>query len=217
MDSHLSTSGTSGIVKRGPATVHSSRSGRPRDESIDERALEATRNLLLEAGWDGTSVRAVAVRSGTSRSALQRRWPTKAHLVLEAVLGASPDLAPFDGVDATGWIRWVAHGSVEIFTRPEMRAASPGLIAALREQPDLRAALWETFTAEAVEIYVRLQPAGHPHAALDARAIIVLAAGAALFADVLAGPDDTPELRQRIEQILLESPLNTGAGRRPSR
>lgn len=184
-------------------TGQAPRAGRPRNPSIDDRVLAATRACIAEAGWDGTSVRAVAARAEVSRAAVLRRWPSKAHLVLDAVLGATPDLAPFDGVDAVGWIRWVARGSVELFARPEVRAAAPGLLAAVRDQPDLREALWQAFITEPVAIFAGLRPGDPQGAVLEARALIVLAAGAALFAGVLAGDDDTPALRDRIEEILL--------------
>jgi AcrR family transcriptional regulator len=186
-----------------PEAGQGRRAGRPRNPSIDDRVLAATRACIVEAGWDGTSVRAVAARAKASRAAVLRRWPSKAHLVLDAVLGATPDLAPFEGVDAVGWIRWVAEGSVEIFARPEVRAAAPGLLAALRDQPDLREALWQAFTTEPVAIFAGLQSGDPQDAILEARALIVLAAGAALFASVLAGDDDTPALRSRVEEILL--------------
>jgi hypothetical protein len=136
---------------------------------------------------------------------LLRRWPSKAALVLDTVLGTAPDLGPFDGVDRDGWVRWVAQGSVEIFARPEVRAAVPGLLATLREQPELRQALWRTFTAEPVTLFVQQHPGPADQAALDARSIIVLAAGGALLTSVLADEDDTPALRRRIEEILLGS------------
>ena len=185
----------------GPGTL----GGRPRDPSIDERVLEATRTMLTESGWDATTVRGVARLAGVSRAAVLRRWPTKAELVLDAVIGAAPDLAPFEGVDREGWIRWVATASVEIFDRPVVRAAAPGLLAAIRDQPELRDVLWSTFTSAPVEIFAAQGDDSHADAALDARAIIVLAAGAALFASVLAGDEDTPELRARIEEMLLSS------------
>lgn len=172
------------------------RTGRPRDPDIDDRVLETTRRLLVESGWEATTVRGIAVTAGVPRSSVLRRWPTKTALVLEAVLGATPDLRPFEGTDRAGWVRWVAEGSVEVFSRPEVRAALPGLLGALREQPELGEALWRTFTAGAVELYGGADP-------VTAQAVIVLAAGAALFADALPGTDDTPALRRRIEEILL--------------
>src|SRR5689334_6926881 len=90
--------------------------GRPRDSSIDERVLAATRELLVELGWDGLSIRLVAAQAGVSRSSLNRRWPSKAELVLHAILGASPDLSPFEGADRNGWISWVVRGSLELFS-----------------------------------------------------------------------------------------------------
>ncbi len=148
-------------------------------------------------------MRGIAARSGVSRAAVLRRWPSKAHLVLDAVIGSTPDLAPFVGVDQEGWIRWVATASVEIFARPEVQAAAPGLLAALRDQPELRDLLWRTFTAGAVTIYRDQHTTSDDDLDLDAKAIIVLAAGAALFARALAGEDNSPALHQRIEAILL--------------
>ncbi len=113
-------------------------SGRPRDPRIDAEVLAATRDMLVEVGWDQLSLRAIATRAGVSRAALSRRWPSKAHLVLDSILGSTPDLAPFEGTDRAGWIDWVVAGSAQIFSRPDVRAAAPGLLAALRDHDDLR-------------------------------------------------------------------------------
>ena len=177
--------------------------GRPRDPSIDDRIRTATRELLVEVGWDATTIRGIAARAGVSRAALLRRWRSKPALVLDAVLGETPDLSPFEGVDVEGWVRSVTRASNEIFARPEVRAAAPALLAALRDEPELRQALWSTFTTEAVAIYAGQHSSGQDDASVDAKAVIVLAAGAALFGSVLAGDDDTPALRRRIEELLL--------------
>ena len=98
--------------------------------------------------------------------------------MLDAVLGSAPDLTPFDGVDRAGWIRWVANASVEIFSRPEVQAAAPGLLSALRDHPELGDLLWHTFSADAVEIFAGRSSGTSRHSArLDATAIIVMAAG----------------------------------------
>lgn len=109
--------------------------GRPRDTSIDERVLAATRELLVEVGWDDLSVRLVAARCGVGRSSLSRRWASKAELVLHAILGESPDMSPFSGTDLAGWIEWVVRGSHQLFVRPDVSEAVPGLLLALRENP----------------------------------------------------------------------------------
>ena len=127
--------------------------------------------MLLEVGWDQLSLRAIATRAGVSRASMSRRWPSKAHLVLGSILGATPDLTPFEGTDRDGWIRWVVEGSAQLFSRPEVRAASPGLLAALRDHDDLRNELWRGFSGPSTQLF--LQNAEDPESALlDAKAVL---------------------------------------------
>ena len=180
--------------------------GRPRDTSIDERVLLVTRQLLLEVGWDELSMRVVAVRAGVGRSSLNRRWASKAELVLHAILGETPDLSPFSGTDLDGWIEWVVRGSHELFARPDVRAAVPGLLLALRENDDLRKAMWTNFSGPAVQLFAShleaRTPAQRRRADTDARAVLAMAAGAALFMTSVAVEDDSEELRNRITELL---------------
>ena len=60
--------------------------GRPRDPRIDDAVLRATVELLGKSGYADLSVDAIARRAGTSKPAIYRRWPSKAHLVHEAVV-----------------------------------------------------------------------------------------------------------------------------------
>lgn len=180
--------------------------GRPRDTSIDERVFAATRELLLEVGWDNLSVRLVAARAGVGRSSVNRRWGSKAELVLHAILGETPDLSPFSGTDLNGWIQWVVRGSHVLFSRDDVRAAVPGLLLALTQDADLRSTLWSSFSGPAVALYAEHvdtdTAARRQRAELDARATLVLAAGAALFLTAVATDDDTEALRRRIAQLL---------------
>lgn len=182
-------------------------SGRPRDTSIDERVLSVTRDLLVEVGWDGLSMRLVAVRTGVGRSSLNRRWSSKAELVLHAILGETPDLTPFSGTDLAGWIDWVVRGSHELFARPDVRAAVPGLLLALGENDDLRRDLWARFSGPAVQLFAddvqATTPAKRRRADVDARATLAMAAGAALFVTTVAVEDDSEILRNRIAQLLI--------------
>lgn len=190
--------------------------GRPRDTSIDERVLKATRALLVEVGWQRLSMRLVAARSGVGRASLDRRWPSKAALVLHAILGESPDLAPFAGTDLTGWIDWVVRGSHELFDRPEVKAAAPGLLLALAENSDLRRSMWSDFSGPAVDLFtadVGAESADERRRAeLDARAIIAMAAGAALFLTTVATEDDSAALQDRIAGL-----LTAGVSARPGK
>jgi AcrR family transcriptional regulator len=183
--------------------------GRPRDASIDERVLSVTRELLLDVGWDELSVRMVAVRAGVGRSSLNRRWSSKAELVLDAILGETPDLSPFSGTDLAGWIEWVVRGSHELFSRSDVRAAVPGLLLALRENDEVRKALWANFSGPAVALFrEHLEadtPAERRRADRDARAVLVMAAGAALFMTTVAAEEDSEALRDRISELLVHA------------
>jgi AcrR family transcriptional regulator len=180
--------------------------GRPRDASIDQRVLSVTRALLLEVGWDELSVRMVAAHAGVGRSSLNRRWSSKAELVLHAILGETPDLSPFSGTDLAGWIEWVVRGSHQLYSSNHVREAVPGLLLALRENDDMRKALWANFSGPAVQLFsAHLEArttADRRRAERDARAVLVMAAGAAMFLTTIAVEDDSEQLRQRIAELL---------------
>lgn len=175
--------------------------GRPRDTSIDERVLAVTREQLVEVGWDELSVRLVATRAGVGRSSLNRRWSSKAELVLHAILGEAPDMSPFAGTDLTGWIEWVVRGSHLLFGRPDVAEAVPGLLLALRENDGLRKTLWDGFSGPAIELFAA-QGYGTE---VDARAALAMAAGAALFVTTVAVDDDAPALQDRLVRMLCDA------------
>lgn len=180
--------------------------GRPRDSSIDERVLAVTRELLVETGWDDLSMRQIAARSGVSRSSINRRWPSKSELVFHAILGDTPDLAPFAGTDRRGWIDWVVRGSRQLFARPEVRAAVPGLLLAMSENDDMRRRLWAAFSGPAIDLFgAHTRDADDPDAERDARAVLAMAAGAALFLSTVAVEDDTDALHRRIASLLTDA------------
>lgn len=180
--------------------------GRPRDGSIDDRVLEATRELLSEGGFQQLSMRLVAQRSGVTRASLTRRWPSKAALVIDAVMGLAPDLTPFAGTDVYGWIDFVVRGSRAMFKRPEMKATAPDLTLALVEEPALGRSLWNRFTGPAVELFaddVGAETEAERHRAeLDARAVVIMAAGAAMYLTTIAADDDSAELEDRMAELL---------------
>ncbi len=149
--------------------------GRPRDGRIDEAVLHATAELLVEVGYADLTLTAIADRAGTTRPALNRRWPSLPHLVHEA---AFPDVltAPLPSTgDIREDIRAMVAGSLAAFSHPVARAAAPGLVAAITADPGLHRALLARFATGALE--------GIEQPLLD------LIAGAAFFA-LLLHPDD---------------------------
>jgi AcrR family transcriptional regulator len=119
--------------------------GRPRDPRIDGAVLRATVELLAETGYPGLLVSAIAERAGTSKPAIYRRWPSKAHLVHEAVfpIGASTEI-PDTGSLAED-LREMVRRAMTFLTTPAARAALPGLVGEMAADPTLHAALLERF------------------------------------------------------------------------
>jgi AcrR family transcriptional regulator len=120
--------------------------GRPRDKRIDTAVLRATVELLGRIGYADLSVDVIARRAGTSKPAIYRRWPSKAHLVHEAAfpIGDATELP--DTGSLAGDIREMVRRTVAVLTTPAARAAIPGLVAEMAADLTLHVALLERFS-----------------------------------------------------------------------
>jgi AcrR family transcriptional regulator len=167
--------------------------GRPRDGSLDDAILRATNDLLAEVGYARLTIAAVVLRAGTTKAALYRRWPSKAHLVHEAVFPnvGDPPIAGTGDVGAD--VRNLIRGSVELFSRPQVRATLPGLLAELYAEPTLHAALLERFQADVWQRIGRSLEAaisaGQVRPEVNTAHVIELISGSALMAVTLRPPD----------------------------
>ena len=119
--------------------------GRPRDQRIDDAVLRATAELLAVTGYAELSVDAIARRAGTSKPAIYRRWPGKAHLVHEAVFPVGGTTALPDTGSLAGDVREMVRRTTVVLTTPAARAALPGLVAEMAGDLTLHAALLERF------------------------------------------------------------------------
>src|ERR1700685_2090770 len=63
-----------------------SRAGRPRDQSLDQAILRATLEGLADLGYDRLSMDEIAARAHAGKGALYRRWPSKAAVVVAAMI-----------------------------------------------------------------------------------------------------------------------------------
>jgi AcrR family transcriptional regulator len=125
----------------GPAPGGAAGGGRPRDPRIDQAILAATRLLLVSVGYNKLSFELVARRAKVTRPTIYRRWPSKMHLVYDAVF---PDAGPTLVADTGDFrvdVRRMVHRHYASYARPEARAALPGLLVDLHERPQLRAAV----------------------------------------------------------------------------
>src|SRR4051812_43421090 len=59
--------------------------GRPRDPETDRRITAAAAELMLQRGFDRTTVDDVAARAGVGKPPVYRRWPSKEDLAVAAM------------------------------------------------------------------------------------------------------------------------------------
>lgn len=86
--------------------------GSPRRRSEKSRTaiVTATRELLLERGFDGLTIEAVAARAGVGKQTIYRWWPTRPALVADVMLeDADKLLASVNhtgnlSADLVGWV-----------------------------------------------------------------------------------------------------------------
>src|SRR3954470_15911636 len=113
------------------------RVGRPRDPRVDDAVRAATLELLVEEGYQATSIQAIARRAGVSAPTVYRRWANKAEVIEEAVFPA-PFIEP---TASTGNLQsdlaTYCRGSIEHLGDPAVRAAIPGLLTEYQTDPHM--------------------------------------------------------------------------------
>jgi AcrR family transcriptional regulator len=162
--------------------------GRPRDPRIDAAILEATADLLVEIGYSSLTMAAVAERAGTTKTALYRRWSSKADLVHEAAFPAAPTALATPEGNVAADIRAMIAAARDVFTSPLVRAALPGLIADMAADPDLNTRVMGRFIGVFDVVRERLVHAvdrGEVHSDVDPGRLIEVIGGATLLSMLL--------------------------------
>ena len=166
--------------------------GRPRDPRIDAAILRATADLLVEIGYSNLTMAAVAERAGTTKTALYRRWSSKAELVHEAAFPATPTAIETPPGDIKADIRAMLAAARDVFSSPVVRAAMPGLIADMVADVDLNARVMSRFVDVFVAVRTRLAEArerGEVHADVNPDRLLEVIGGATMLR-VLLQPDE---------------------------
>jgi AcrR family transcriptional regulator len=133
--------------------------GRPRDPRIDASILRSTAELLVAMGYSSLTMTAVADRAGTTKTALYRRWSSKAELVHEAAFPAAPTALETPPGDIAADIRAMVAAARDVFTSPVVRAALPGLVADVASDPQLNARVNQRFQGVFAALRARLRDA----------------------------------------------------------
>ncbi|MFI5985401.1 TetR/AcrR family transcriptional regulator [Streptomyces sp. NPDC051555] len=122
--------------------------GRPRDSRVDDAIRDAVRELVAEVGYAALTVDAVAARARVGKAAIYRRHASRGELVFSALVhGRAPQPLEDTGT-LRGDLTALAALILGIFSDPVAAAATPGLLADVKRQPEIAARFQATFVAE---------------------------------------------------------------------
>ena len=167
--------------------------GRPRDPRIDASILRAAAQLLVEIGYSNVTMAAVAERAGTTKTALYRRWSSKAELVHEAAFPATATALVAPSSSFADDVRAMVQATRDVFTTPVVRAALPGLVADMAGDPELNARVMQRFAGLFAAVGDRVRRAvdeGDARLTVDADRLVEVIGGATMLRLLLRPGED---------------------------
>lgn len=179
---------------------------RRRSEKSRTAIVTATRELLLERGFDGLTIEAVAARAGVGKQTIYRWWPTRPALVADVMLeDADKILASVDHTDdlSADLVRWVGR-LVASLTTPRGSAMLRILTVAGMEHEDTAVKLRAGFSVPLHEsVRARLVADGIDAAAAESAADAIV--GGVVY-PILSGAQQYSRRRaERTTRIIVEA------------
>ncbi|MEU8726656.1 TetR/AcrR family transcriptional regulator [Streptomyces antimycoticus] len=175
-----------------PSVPEPVRPGRKRSESSRTAILTAAWELTVELGYPGLTVEGIAARAGTGKQTVYRWWPSKADVLLDAlVLRADVHTGLDDHGSYAADLRQFLDRSFTLGLDPSVMRVMRTLMAQAQIDPEFGACFREQFLARrraAFEVLAgrAVERGDFPAArspALDARIVFGL-----LWYEVLAAP-----------------------------
>src|SRR3954452_17423589 len=119
-----------------------------RSEKARTAILRATRELLDRRGFQRLTIEGIAARAGVGKATIYRWWPSKAAVVMDAVLEAARGRIPFpDTGSAREDLRGQIASVIELYTHTKTGRGIRALIAESQHDPSLADALRDRFIA----------------------------------------------------------------------
>ncbi|WP_102144309.1 TetR/AcrR family transcriptional regulator [Mycobacterium hubeiense] len=100
--------------------------------------MAATCRLLARDGYDQVTIESIAREAEVSRPTVYRRWPSKAHVVFDAVFGTADrgDVLRSSG-DFERDLREFIRGVLQFWREPVVARATMGILADRHRDPEL--------------------------------------------------------------------------------
>ncbi|MEB3023945.1 TetR/AcrR family transcriptional regulator [[Mycobacterium] crassicus] len=182
--------------------------GRPRNPRTEQAITEATRRLLARDGYDQVSIEAIAREADVSRPTVYRRWPSKTHLVFDAVFGSAEvgDVLTSSGDFEADLRRFVA-AVFDFWRAPEVAAAALGILADRHRDPDLFIRTQQLLDVTTRTAFGELVRAGIDQGVLDdgidAEIVYDALVGTSFYIAQVLSPDAVDGVADRLCSLLL--------------
>ncbi len=206
--------------------------GRPRSVEADAAIAQATLDLLVEEGYTGLTMAAVAQRAKVSSATLYRRFADKESLVVSALAEATEEHRIEDTGSLAGDVRALQEGIIARLSGPfgGLAEALIGEAVRNRELADaLRERFYDSYRRELLAMIDRAVERGEMRAPRDVTLVSNLLMGPLYYRWLVARDEFTDELVDDLTPMLVaaltagpsasagpaRSPRAAGRGRGP--
>ncbi|GAA4551092.1 TetR/AcrR family transcriptional regulator [Amycolatopsis samaneae] len=122
------------------------RSGNRRDESARLAVLHAADDLLVEHGFGGLTIEAIARSAGVAKQTIYRWWPSKVEILLDTLIEDSEKRFPVpDGKPTAENLRGYLRGFARFVTRDPAGKVLLALLAEAQHNPGTAEILRERY------------------------------------------------------------------------
>ena len=120
--------------------------GRPRSASIDEAVGRAVVRSLADRGYAATTIEQVSREAKVPKTAIYRRWSSKAEMVFALVIASGRFRPPPERPTLAEDVHALVERVVDVLATPAAGQAVPGLLTDLDRDPSLRSRFHAAFT-----------------------------------------------------------------------
>ncbi len=180
---------------------------RRRKEAARLAILDAAGALLDQDGFRRLTIEGIAAQAGVGKATIYRWWPSKAAVVMDAVLESASPRMPFpDTGSAQEDLRQQLTAVIELYTHTDTGRGIKALIAESQHDPLLAESLRDRFIAsrraEATTVFERGIQRGELRADLDIGVAIDALYGAIYYRLLVShGPLDASYVDTLMKQI----------------
>ncbi len=174
---------------------------RPRSEAAHQAALDATVEVLLDAGIEGVTFEEVASRSGVAKSTLYRHFGSKEALVAKAARCCVVEHPTPDTGSLEGDLRFLFDRYQQAEDQYRIPDLLPLLIDAANRIPEMQATLDEVLALRRRPMLTVLRLAqlrGEIAADLDLTAALALIIGPFTYRRMIDRNDVTPDFAETV-------------------